>query len=443
MNSQSDGSIRYAALAWFCAAAVIAYVHRSAISVITPDLQSALGTTESTMGMIMSSYYWAYAFCQVPSGYLVQKYGVRSMLAISVGLSSLFAIAVSLTWSAESFAVVWLGAGLTVASIFPACVKGITQCFASNERAFPSGALASFMSVGSFIALNLTALLIAHAEYASWTGLDRNQLWRAIYVLYGVPGVLWAVLFFMWSRRTVLQTAELSPVSPVSPGDTSQTATNKGPTSPALTSESRTGVGSAILDHDRWLLDYRTWLILIQQFFRAGGYVFYATWFPTYLLKVHHVSIKSLGFLSSLPVLGVVIGGALGGYVCDLIEKVSGSKRLSRQGMGFASHAICGLLILAAQGVSEPLPAVTLISVGSLIFAFGSSGSYAITIDLGGLRSATLFATMNMFGNIGAALSPVIIGYLIESSGWTPVLPAFAFMYLAAALCWGLLNPEP
>ncbi len=324
MNSQSDGSIRYTALAWFCAAAVIAYVHRSAISVITPGPAVRAWDHRVHHGHDHEQLLLGIRVLPGPSGYLVQKYGVRSMLSISVGLSSLFAIAVSLTWSAESFAVVWLGAGLTVASIFPACVKGITQCFASNERAFPSGALASFMSVGSFIALNLTALLIAYAQYASWTGLDRNQLWRAIYVVYGVPGVVWAFLFFMWSRRTVLQTSELSSVSAAD-------------TSPALTSEPRTPVAGAILDHDRWLLDYRTWLILIQQFFRAGGYVFYATWFPTYLLKVHDVSIKSLGFLSSLPVLGVVIGGALGGYVCDLIEKVSGSKRLSRQGMGFAS----------------------------------------------------------------------------------------------------------
>ncbi|MBL8818947.1 MAG: MFS transporter [Planctomyces sp.] len=453
MHDGDGRSQRFSALAWFCAAAVIAYVQRTAISIVAPQLEVSLNASASAMGVIMSSYYWAYAFSQIPSGLCVQRFGARNMLMFAVGVSSLMAMLVAGTWSESSFGVVWLLAGIAVSGIFPACVRGIMQCFPSNARAFPSGALSSFMSVGSVIALNLTPRMLAIPP------IDPENRWRWVYLAYGLPGVLWAIAFGLWSKKTVLAHSEHSSLkyesghsslkedrdhsSPmenckngVNPFQSLPDADVPGP---ELNNEQPV----AVLDHDRWLCDYRTWLICGQQFFRAGGYVFYATWFPTYLMKVHNVSLEAAGLLTSLPVAGVVVGGTVGGVIGDVVERLSGSKRLSRQGMGFVSHALCGLLILAAQPIQDPNAAVALITLGSFVFALGSSASYAMPMDMGGRRSATLFATMNMCGNIGAAISPIVVGILADKVGWSPVLPVFAGIYIAASICWAFLNPEP
>ena len=47
------------------------------------------------------------------------------------------------------------------------------------------------------------------------------------------------------------------------------------------------------------------WLICGQQFFRAAGYVFYSTWFPTFLIATRGVSTAGAGALASLPLLAV------------------------------------------------------------------------------------------------------------------------------------------
>ena len=106
-------------------------------------------------------------------------------------------------------------------------------------------------------------------------------------------------------------------------------------------------------------------------------------------------------------------------------------------------RAGCGLRCLeSGDRLRLRLIAVGLIAAGSLAFALGSASSYAITMDLGGAHVATLFATMNMSGNIGAAICPVVIAALVPYIGWSGVLPVFGAIYLGVALCWVFLDPS-
>jgi MFS family permease len=410
---------RFVMLGFFCVAAVIAYVQRTAIGMVTADIQKSLNVSVETLGWIMSAYYWSYAFSQLPAGMLVRLFGTRAILPLSVGATSLFTAMTALMPTTAGFTVMWLMAGISIAGIFPACVRSIGLSFPSDQRAFPSGALASSMSIGGAMSTTMTGLLMA-----GFSSMETTP-WRLVFLLYSVPGILWAASFYFWYRDPAVQTAAASIGGP---------------------SEDVSSVGTMVqkhspLDKPDWYLDHRTWLICGQQFFRAAGYVFYATWFPGYLKEVHHVSLASAGMLTSLPLLGVVLGGITGGMICDRIEQSTGSRRMARQGAGMICHTLCGLLIFLAHFVETPGTAVALISLGSLIFALGSSGSYAVNMDLGGSRSSTLFATMNMSGNIGAAISPIIVGRIVSQLGWSAVLPFFGGVYLAAAGCWMFLNP--
>jgi ACS family glucarate transporter-like MFS transporter/ACS family D-galactonate transporter-like MFS transporter len=50
---------------------------------------------------------------------------------------------------------------------------------------------------------------------------------------------------------------------------------------------------------------------------------------------------------------------------------------------------------------------------------------------------------MNMCGNLGAAFCPIIVERIANVTGnWNIVLVFFAFIYLAAAFCWCLVNPN-
>ena len=77
----------------------------------------------------------------------------------------------------------------------------------------------------------------------------------------------------------------------------------------------------------------------------------------------------------------------------------------------------CAILVLAAYFIEQTVPAVLLITVGSFFASLGSPPGNVVTIDLSGRHVATVYGTMNMAGNAGATICPVMIGGLVAWSG--------------------------
>jgi nitrate/nitrite transporter NarK len=56
---------------------------------------------------------------------------------------------------------------------------------------------------------------------------------------------------------------------------------------------------------------------------------------------------------------------------------------------------------------------------------------------------ATVNATVNMMGNFGAWIFPVVVPWLLVRFGsWDAVLVVFGSLYVIGALFWLLLKPE-
>jgi MFS family permease len=69
--------------------------------------------------------------------------------------------------------------------------------------------------------------------------------------------------------------------------------------------------------------------------------------------------------------------------------------------------------------------------------------AYALAISYGGRRVATVFATMNMSGNLGATVFPSLVAGIVTATGnWNYALLLFVAMFGLAAFCWVILNPK-
>jgi nitrate/nitrite transporter NarK len=178
------------------------------------------------------------------------------------------------------------------------------------------------------------------------------------------------------------------------------------------------------------------WFICWQHVFRAAGYIFYATWFPSYLQEAHGVSIRDSGLMASLPLAVVILGSPVGGIASDFVLARTGSLRWGRQYFAASCMLLCAALILIAWQVRQPVLASLVIAAGSFCAAFGGPCAYAITMDMGGKQVSTVFSVMNAFGSLGAFAFPVVIPQIVQRGGWNAVLLTFAGIYVAAALCW-------
>ena len=63
--------------------------------------------------------------------------------------------------------------------------------------------------------------------------------------------------------------------------------------------------------------------------------------------------------------------------------------------------------------------------------------------DVGGRFSGTYSGSMNMMGNLGGAMGPIVVGYLLTASGqnWSLIYNLSAGALMLAAVCWLFIDP--
>jgi ACS family glucarate transporter-like MFS transporter len=446
--------VRYGVLAALCLAATIAYIQRNSIAVAERTIRLDLGLTRAQMGQVMSAFLLTYALFQLPSGWLAYRWGTRRALSLFAALWSavtgLFALAVSF----PALLLARLGMGAAQAGVFPCSTSSIARWFPLTRRGLASGALGSFMSVGGAVGFILTGELL---EILPWQGL---------FALYALPGLLWAAWFFWWFRDAPAEHRAVNPgeLALIRAGGDNPHADTPAKPEPTPWRALLTSVPM--------------WCICGQQFFRAAAYMFFATWFPTYLQEARGLSREQAAWLSSWPFWGVVAGGFVGGAVSDRILARTGSRWLSRPGVAIVGLIMAAAATLLTFAVADVRLLAVLFTASAFCAALGAPCGYTITIDMGGKHVTTVFSLMNMAGNVGAMLFPAIVPYLIVDqehwvtpasaaaavghlaapgiemlqvfpgliagrlANWDLAILVLAGTYLAAALSWALLNPN-
>jgi MFS family permease len=390
----------YLLLVFLCLAAVVAYVQRTALSVPSAAIEAELGLAAGGLGLVMAVWYWAYAACQLPAGWVADRLGSKPALVLfAVGWSVLTGLA-GLAGGYAGLLVVWGLMGAAQAGLFPSATKAIGATFPKTRQAFASGALACSMAMGTALGPALTGRLFGPLT------------WPQVLAVYAVPGLVWAALFALLVRR---------PDAPRAAG---------GPAAPPM-------------EWSRLWTDRPMQLLCLQQFLRASAIAFFATWFPRFLMETRGVPREAAGDLAAWPPLAGMFGGLLGGVFSDWVLRRTGSARLARQGMAVGAMAVCSTVATVAYFTPDPRGVAGLLCVAGFFGMAGGVSGYAVAIAYGGRRVATVFGTMNMCGNVGAGLFPFAVGNLVALTGdWNYAMLLFAGLFAADGVIWAFLNPK-
>lgn len=395
--------MRHTVLIFLCAATVIAYIQRLALTAPTKIIESELELSPRGMGIAMAVWYWGYALMQLPAGWVADRMGSRPALLLFASLWSILTAATGLVTGYTGLLLVWGLMGCAQAGLFPCAAKAIGSTFPKENQAFASGSLGACMAMGAAISHWLSGQLLGPLT------------WQQILAVYAIPGICWTMMFAKfaprWDDRAKVAATDDVPASPI-----------------------------------RWqklATDAQMQILCAQQFFRASAMALFYTWLPRFLRETHGVSEQRAGELAFWPPLVGMVGGFLGGMFSDRLLKWTGSSRISRQGLAAASLFVCAMLGLAAFYVTDTGFVIGLLCGVSFFGMASGVSSYAVAIGYGGKRVATVFATMNMSGNIGAGLFPLLVGWLVTTTGdWNLTLLVFAGLFAASAVCWMALNPK-
>ena len=143
---------------------------------------------------------------------------------------------------------------------------------------------------------------------------------------------------------------------------------------------------------------------------------FFLTWFPVYLVQQRHMSILKAGFMASVPALCGFAGGVLGGLLSDALLKAGWSLTAARK-LPIIGGKLLSVSLIVCNYVDSEWPVVGLMALAFFGKGVGSLG-WAVLADTAPREVVGLAGSIfNMFGNAAGIVTPVVIGYIVESTG--------------------------
>ncbi len=423
-NSKSTPSRARQVVLWFAVTlAIITYVDRVCISQAAPAMQAELGLSKIQMGMAFTAFGWAYALFEIPGGWLGDRIGPRKVLMRVVSMWSLFTIATGWAWNLVSLVVCRFLFGVGEAGCFPNITKAFTLWFPVSERVKAQGILwLSARWGGAFTPLIVGWMLASGGEGKMGLGLH----YRWVFLIFGLLGIVWAISFFRWFRdhprdHPAVNEAELAQI-----GETGST-------------------GNHAMPWGRLVASRTVWMLWAQYFFMSYAWYFYITWFPTYL-KEHFPGMGDMqrSLLACVPLFFGGLGSLISGLCSAALDRRFGSIARTRRFLGVAGMGLAGVMLLISMQIEAPVLSVLAIGMASLFNDLAMPAAWGACMDVGGRYTGALSGSMNMMGNAGGAIAPMVVPLVLAATdnNWSINMGLFALSYFLGAVCWCFINSE-
>jgi D-galactonate transporter len=413
---------RWYILGLICLMYLITYLDRVNISTAAPEISKEFGFDKITMGAIFSAFVWAYAIFQVPGGWLSDRFGARPVLATIVAYWSVMTAATALATGWLSFIVIRFLFGAGEAGAFPGATRAMQVWYPRRERGLVQGLTHSASRLGAAIAPPLVVLIM--------TTLG----WRSVFYICGAVGFVWSVLWYLSYRNLpeehgLVNRAELERIRGFGEtGEINQAAVEK---------------DAANVPWGTLLRSPNMWAIMCAYFTYVYCLYIFLTWLPSYLVDFRHFTLVKVGLFASLPLFAGVIGDTVGGVATDWLLKKTGSTKLARRSVAIVGLLSCAVFMVAAGMTEDAYTAVYSLTAAMFFLECTIGPAWSVPMDCGGKYSGTVSGMMNMAGNIGGAISPLVFGFLAQYENWAAPFVLSAALLVAGAAVWAFwLDPD-
>ena len=396
------GRVRYSILFILLLVSTINYADRATLSMAGSAMQNELGFTPVQLGYLFAAFAWSYAIAQVPSGWLLDKFGSKIIYGLSLVLWSVFTLiqgTVGLVHAAAAFALLFVIRfllGLVEAPAFPANGRIVTAWFPSAER----GTATAIFNTAQYFSLAVFSPIMA------W--IISSYGWEYVFIMMGAIGI---VLGCFWPKLM-----------------------HSPKTHPRVSKEELEYIeqGGALIDMDnknsapplkvKWfhvkqLLSNRLLLAAyFSQYANTALTYFFTTWFPIYLVQGRGMPIMKVGFVAVLPAICGFLGGVCCGLLSDFLIRRGMSLSISRKTPFILGMTLASSLVLCNFVDSEWLV------IAIMALAFYGKGlaaiGWAVVSDscpkeLAGLTGGIF----NGIGGLAGIIMPITAGYIIAITG--------------------------
>jgi ACS family D-galactonate transporter-like MFS transporter len=384
---------------------LISYVHRSALSVAAPFISADLNLSKTEMGVLLSSFFWIYAFMQIPAGWIVDRFGVRRAYSLGFIFWSLASTLTGFGVGMASLLGLRIATGAGQAITFPASSRACANWFPQRER-------------GTVTAVYLTGVRLG-AALTSWIGayfLARYS-WKLFFLIIRLVPLIWLLPWNSFLRKWETRAPE-----------------------PQSAQTNRSSFFEGLL-----LLRHRSVFGIFLGFF-AYDYAWYVflTWLPIYLKDERKFTTSEMGIYSATPLVAMSVIIVMAGLLSDWLVKRGRNERFVRKAFIIVGLAI-GCLIVPAGLVADKMTAVWLLTISLCGLGLASPNTWTLTAAVCQKKIVgTVAGIQNFGGNLGGIIAPALTGFIAHKANSFALALAVVGAVLVAGILayWLLINEE-
>ena len=389
-----------------CLMYLITYMDRVNIATAGPLMQKELGLSNKDFGWAISAFAYPYAFFQIAGGWLGDMLGARWTLVICGTVWSAATVLIGYVDGFASLLATRILLGFGEGAAFPTATRALSTWMPAAARGWAQGITHSFARFGNAITPPLFAFLIV------------SYSWRSAFIIAGVASFLWVALWWWYFRDDPREHSGMTPEDLAAlPAVKPRAAGAKTPW---------------------WRLLKRILPVTLTDFCYGWTLWVYISWMPSFFVHDYKLNLKDAAFFSSAVLFAGVVGDTVGGLLSDAILKRTGDVTKARVSVIVLGFLGCFAFTVPILLVHDLTTIAICLSAAFFFAELIVAPIWAVPMDIAPDYSGTASGFMNFGFGIAGMLSPVIFGWIIDTTGrWDyPFIASLGLLLAGAGLAF-------
>jgi MFS transporter, ACS family, hexuronate transporter len=390
----------------------LSFLDRQVLPILIINIKQELPISNVQYGFINTGFLVGYAIMFTVGGILIDRYGSRFGLAVSVALWSLATALHSLAASVIYFGAFRFLLGIGEGGAFPGAIKAVIEWVPKKKQALANGIAIGGAALGAVIAPPLCVYLI------KITG------WRGVFIITSIIGFSWVGTWLLVTRRKNINPENLTSEIIIKGDKNIIPITRKK------------------VDFSKLFKTKEVWVFIFMRFLLDPVLYFYMFWIPKYLNETYSVNIEKIGRLFWIPFLAMGVSNMLGGLISDIIFSKTGNLNHARK-IIMGAAAMLMLPVLFVKMALSPESVILIMCIA--FFAHGlwiTNYITSIADTFGRKVTSTVVGLSGTAGAVSAFIINPVIGLIITRFSYNPMWIYAGSMYLVAFVGFIIFIPR-
>ena len=404
--SASQDKMRWPVVGVLSFGMINAYFDRVCLTMALPVMIKTIELSPTQQGIALGAFFWSYTFLQIPSGFWVDKIGVRRPYFYGNLLWGFASAATALTTGLWYLLVIRILLGIGESVVTPSSMRYIRMHFDEEQRGSAVGLYMTGTKLGPAFGMLLAGFLITTFN------------WQTMFLIMGFGGLVILIPWMLWVKK--------DDIAAISRSQREVLEKEKPADSKLQTVSTREILSSPVI-----------WGVVLGTFCYMYFVYYGMTWMPQYFGQKFGMSIQDTGWYGGVAFGGMAVMIWVGGALADWFinrgyDPISVRKGFTILGFGFAATQTIG----AYTNDTNLMLIIAVVSMWGLGFATANYWALTQTLIPGG-SIAMVVGIQNTAANLAGIVSPTLTGWLIDQTGSFDIpIKTIGFWLLFGIVCY-------